>query len=196
MAKLERMIIGDQEVQRILEACDGAGGQYSAARDRALIAVQYRCGLRPGEALGLWRDELREIDGKLAVRVNRPKGYQTGRAKPRELDLDEKAEALMKAWIDRRGEGHGPLFCNRAGDTMSIQYWGRRLKTLARRAGLERRAHPHGLRHSFAHWYCRKYGILMLQRAMGHSKIETTIIYCSELGLDDEIRRSTGTGAW
>jgi site-specific recombinase XerD len=46
--------------------------------------------------------------------------------------------------------GGGPLFCSLAGRPLDLSYVRHLLPRLARRAGIERRAHAHGLRHAFA----------------------------------------------
>jgi integrase len=64
-------------------------------RNRALLAVLWRCGLRIGEALAL---ELRDIDfDQGTIRVGHGKGD-----KARVVDVDEQTAALLGRWIDWR----------------------------------------------------------------------------------------------
>jgi len=64
-------------------------------RNRALIAVLWRCGLRISEALAL---ELRDVDLDAGtVRVRHGKGD-----KSRTVGIDEQTAALLARWLDRR----------------------------------------------------------------------------------------------
>jgi len=64
-------------------------------RNRALIAVLWRSGLRVGEALAL---ELRDVDlAAGTLRVRHGKGDRS-----RTVGLDEHSAAQLARWIDRR----------------------------------------------------------------------------------------------
>jgi integrase len=51
---------------------------------------------------------------------------------------------------DRRSEPPGPLFSTLSGDPISAQYVRAMMRRAADHAGIERRVHPHGLRHAHA----------------------------------------------
>jgi len=52
------------------------------------------------------------------------------------------------------------------------------LRLAGRRAKIQKRVHPHGLRHSFATHFLENGGNLqMLQKLLGHKSVETTMIY-------------------
>jgi site-specific recombinase XerD len=54
---------------------------------------------------------------------------------------------------------------------------------LAKRAGLERRIHPHALRHTFAReLYDEGVGIREIQVALGHRSLATTETYLRSIG--------------
>jgi integrase/recombinase XerD len=49
---------------------------------------------------------------------------------------------------------------------------------LAEQAGIDKRCHPHTLRHTFASDLLRKTkNLVLVQAALGHSSINTTVIY-------------------
>lgn len=119
----------------------------TGVRNRALIAVLWRCGLRISEALAL---ELCDVDVPAgAVRVRHGKGDRS-----RTVGLDQQTAALLARWLDRRkqlGPGaRAPVFCTLAGGRIDTSYVRRLLPRLARRAGIDRRVHAHGLRHTHA----------------------------------------------
>jgi len=108
-------------------------------RNRALIAVLWRCGLRISEAL-------RDVDLEAGtVRVRHGKGD-----KSRTVGIDEQTAALLARWIDRRRKlspgARAPIFCTLAGGRIDSSYVRRLLPRLAAKAGINRRVHAHGLR--------------------------------------------------
>ena len=59
---------------------------------------------------------------------------------------------------------------------------------LARKAGVERRVHAHGLRHAFAVDLVRSGAPLYVVRdALGHSSVATTQVYLSRVGADETV---------
>lgn len=164
------------EVMRLLDACgDGPLG----LRDRALVAVMYRAGLRVSEALALLPKDIDEK--RRAVRVLRGKG---GRS--RTVGLDAGALAIVQVWMEARRE-HGivdsaPLICTKMGGSMTTGYARRLLAGLGRQAGIAKRVHPHGLRHTHAAELRGEgvdIGIISKQR--GHRSIATTARYLDHI---------------
>ena len=116
-------------------------------RNRALIAMMYRVGLRPGEALAL---RVADVDPDTGVvRVPARKGG-VGRV----TGLDAQTVELIQRWRVRRERiglsDDGQLFCTLAGDELKAAYVRELLPRLARRAGVTKRVHPLGLRYACA----------------------------------------------
>jgi site-specific recombinase XerD len=62
------------------------------------------------------------------------------------------------------------------------------LPRLARKAGVERRVHAHGLRHAFAVDMVRSGTPLYVVRdALGHSSVATTQVYLSRVGAHEAV---------
>ncbi len=161
------------EVRRLLDAC---GSDSSIAlRNRALIATLWRAGLRISEALAL---EPRDLDDGV-LRVRRGKG-----SKYRVVALDPAALASVQAWLDRKaqlGIG-GPIFSTLGGKPMRSSYVRNALKRLGTRAGISKRVHAHGLRHTFASELAdEKTDVRVIQRSLGHSSLQTTQNYIDHL---------------
>lgn len=116
-------------------------------RNRALIAVMYRSGLRPGEALALTGDDIDLTAGRIDVPARK-----TGRG--RRVGIDRPTRAILDRWLARRAErgitSDQPLFCTLAGESLKAAYVRELLPRLAARAGVEKRVHPLGLRYANA----------------------------------------------
>ena len=145
-------------------------------RNRALIATLWRCGLRLGEALALRPKDFDPDQGTLVVQ--RGKG-----GRRRVVGVDAGTAALVGRWLEvrrKRGIGGRTLFCSLRGRPMDQSYVRHMLPRLARKAGVERRVHAHGLRHAFAVDMVRSGAPLYVVRdALGHSSVATTQIYLS-----------------
>ncbi len=151
----------------------------TGVRNRALIAVLWRCGLRISEALSL---ELRDVDLDAGtVRVRHGKGDRS-----RTVGLDEQTAALLARWLDRRkklGAGaRAPIFCTLQGGRLDSSYVRRLLPRLARKAGIERRVHAHGLRHTYAAELAREgTAINVIRDALGHTSLAVTDRYLRDV---------------
>lgn len=161
----------------LIRACSARAP--SGIRNRALIAVLWRCGLRISEALRL---ELRDLDLQAGtLRIRHGKGD-----KSRTVGLDEQTSALIARWLDRRrGLSPGaraPVFCTLEGSRIDSSYIRRLLPRLAHKAGISRRVHPHGLRHTYAAELARERApINVIRDALGHSTLAVTDRYLRDV---------------
>lgn len=181
------------EVEALLAACSTRGS--SGIRDRALIALLWRTGVRIDEAL---RSEPRDVDlERLTFYVRFPKRDRKGRAFPRYVPIDAPTAALLERWLKRRAElGIGPrkaLFCvidkRSRGKPIYASVFREKLKALAEKAGIEKRVHPHGFRHTCAvdlH-HREKAPAQLVQKWLGHRSLETTARYLDHFGADELI---------
>ena len=90
------------EISRLFEVC-AEDPTAKGARDAAMLAVFYGCGLRRGELAGLDIDNFDAEDGSILVRGKR--------GKQRTVYLTEDGCGYVEAWIQYRGQYAGPLFC-------------------------------------------------------------------------------------
>jgi len=144
------------------------------ARDAAVLALLYGCGLRISEALGIQRrdapvgqaDDLRVLG----------KGGKT-RAVPVIAPVRRAIEAYLVLCPYHLPET-GPLFVGQKGGPLSpriIQY---AVAGLRGALGLPDTATPHALRHSFAtHLLSRGGELRAIQELLGHASLSTTQIY-------------------
>jgi site-specific recombinase XerD len=145
----------------------------------------YRGGLRSGEALALRPKDVDIAAG--TVTVLHGKGDQR-----RIVGLDPGAMAILGRWLDTRCSlainGHAPLFCTLAGKPLKPSYVRTLLPRLARKAAIEKRVHPHGLRHTHAYELMMEgVPVPMIQQQLGHTSLATTDRYVSHLAPVDLI---------
>lgn len=152
-------------------------------RNRALVVMMWRSGLRISEALALYPKDIDRDAG--TITVMRGKG-----AKRRQVAIDNYAVAMLERWLTERQElGVGrrePVFCcvdvRTRGKAMYSSYVRDMLKHRALQAGIEKRVHPHGLRHTMAFELLMEGQPLGVIRAqLGHSQLATTLRYCDHL---------------
>ena len=165
------------EVQLLIAGCSRTSA--TGLRNRALIVVLWRSGLRISETLALLPGDIDHDAHTVLVRVG--KGGKT-----RRVGIDSKALEHVRRWEQARAKlgvtAHDSLFCTinstvRGGPIRS-PYVRMLLKRLATEAGITKRVHPHGLRHSLACDLSReKVPLALIQRQLGHSNPGTTGIY-------------------
>jgi len=157
-------------------------------RDRAIIALLWRGGLRSNELVELDLESVRfQDDGSAQIKINRPKGVERG-APRRVVAVGKKTVDLLRAFLKRRGEQPGPFFQTRVGKRLVNQQIRRTVALAGKRAGLDRRVHPHCLRHTFAaNLYDEGVGMRHLQVALGHASLATTEKYLRSIGCDEVV---------
>ena len=138
-------------------------------RNKFIISLLYSSGIRLSELLSLNRDSIRNKSFTVI-----------GKGKKRRLCfIDERTEALMLEYLAARQDDSPALIVsNLYKDRMTPTNIQLLIRNSAKRAGIERRVTPHMLRHSFATNFVRNNGnIRYLCRILGHSDINTTMIY-------------------
>ncbi len=189
--RLPGEVLAPADIRALLRACNqGATG----ARNRALLVVLWRGGLRIAEALALRPVDLDAAAG--LVRVRRGKG-----GRPRHVGLDPEAFAAVDAWAGRRSAlgigGRAPLFCTLRGGPLDPGYCRHMVKRLARRAGIRRRVHLHGFRHTHAVELVREGAPLHeVQAQLGHSSLAVTSRYLAHVTPEDLAARARGRPRW
>lgn len=148
-------------------------------RNLCMIRLMLDAGLRSSEVLNLKVRDIDWMSGKLSVREG--KGQ-----KDRTLWLNEGDLELLKSWRERRPEPCELLFTTLQSGPVSGRYLRTMVARVAKKAGIEKRVHPHLLRHSFAtDLYRKTKNIRLVQKALGHEDLSTTMIYTHII--DDEL---------
>jgi len=185
--KLPDEVYEQEEVDLLIRQCSKRCP--TGLRNRALIATLYSTGLRLAEALAL-----RPVDVDLGlgtVHVRKGKG-----GKPRRSGIFEFAAPHIATWIEARerlGVGElAPLFCTLEGGKVGQAYIRHLLPRLGKKAGIPKRIHAHGFRHSHAA-ELDKAGLRLthISRQLGHARPSTTDTYLqrvSAAGLVEAVR--------
>jgi integrase/recombinase XerD len=165
--------LSSAEVSALMGACNL--NCPTGLRDRALLEVMHRCGLRVSECCGLavrdvrWKERAVHLSSEVAKGGREAVVY-----------LDEPTTAMLRRWVDVRrpfAAGKPHLFTTLAGGPLSRQSVWQMTQRRARRAAIAH-AHPHMLRHTFAtELLAEGFSILEVQRLMRHSDLRTTAIY-------------------
>jgi integrase/recombinase XerD len=169
-----------EEAQRLLAIPNRRAP--TGVRNRAILRVLYRGGLRCAEALALTprdiqfsRDDRGEVNCE--IRVNRGKGDKdrvVWAGDPLTVEILEQWRAIRPSspWF----------FCALFGENIGAQldsgYVRAMVARYGRRAQLDIRAHPHLLRHTFASELLEEgYTVAEVQKLLGHSDLGTTQLY-------------------
>lgn len=167
------------EMKALITACDMF---QKPERMRALIALMWRAGLRLDEALSLRPIDV--DDEYKTIRVLRGKG-----SKARTVAIDDYGLSLIHDWTAvREAEPGSPLICTNAGKKL-YQSWVRTvLPRLGKAAGVDRRVHAHGFRHTFTVELVRE-GVPMplIQRLLGHASLGTTSAYVASIAPEEAL---------
>lgn len=159
------------EVDALLNAPDPSCEE--GARDRAVLQVIYASGLRVSEVCGL---QLYDVDDQF-VKV-RGKG-----GKERIVPIASQAVEAIDHYLTQfrtveEEKRDAPLFLSERGKRLDRTFVWKRVKLLAKRAGISKRISPHTLRHSFAtHLLENGADLRVIQEMLGHANIATTDRY-------------------
>ncbi len=144
-------------------------------RDYALLEVLYSCGLRVSEAEKLQLNQINTQEKIIKV-VGKGK-------KERIIPIRDEALNAIKDYIynvrsEKRIVDKNYVFLNRSGKKLTRQVIYSLVVKYAKYAGIEKRIHPHTLRHSFAtHLLDNGADLRVVQELLGHTNIGTTQLY-------------------
>jgi site-specific recombinase XerD len=166
--------ISAADVKGLIEAVQG--DDPFSLRDRAILELLYACGLRVSELAGANLDDLQLYEQEIRVTG---KGNQTRIAvfgDPTTLALDRYLSSGRPYLL--RSEAEPAIFLNQSGERLTVRSVQMIVKASARAVGLPEGVHPHLLRHSFAtHLLDGGADLRTVQELLGHSSMETTLIY-------------------
>ena len=141
-------------------------------RNLCMVRLMLQAGLRAGETVALKSEHLDMMTCKLTIREG--KG-----AKDRTLWINEDLRDLIGEWLQRKPDSQW-LFPTRTGKQVDTSHLRRMVKRKAREAHIDEweKVSPHTLRHTFATGLYRETkNIRLVQKALGHSDLSTTMIY-------------------
>jgi site-specific recombinase XerD len=155
----------------------------TSVRDRALIWTMFYGGFRCAEALDMKLADLDfESDAPDVVFVI-PKGKGNKR---RTGGLPAEVGDKIREWMEvRRARGipdDVPVFCSLRGQRMDTSVVRKKFAALGKAAGLSKRFHAHGLRHTLAISLVEEGASLTdIRTILGHSSVVTTDKYLNHI---------------
>ncbi|WP_028747458.1 tyrosine recombinase XerC [Rhizobium mesoamericanum] len=145
---------------------------WIAARDAAVFALLYGCGLRISEALDLTPSD---FSGAATLRIT-GKGNKT-RLVPL-LTVVLEAVTKYRSLCPYHLEGEDPLLRGARGGKLQAAIIQRTMQKMRSAFGLPETATPHALRHSFAtHLLAGGGDLRTIQELLGHASLSTTQVY-------------------
>jgi integrase/recombinase XerD len=171
------------EVRRLAAA---ANARYpTGSRNRALLRVAASTGARISELLAVKVADYDPERGQL--RLLRGKG-----GKSRVVGVPVATHRAIEKWMRHRGRlglpRRGPLFSTLRGEPLESSYCRAMIKRLGKRAGIEKRVHFHGLRHTLAVALVREgVPVNAVSMTLGHSSSSTTARYIDHLAPEQTI---------
>ncbi len=180
---LDADLLSPHEVEQLIAVCSRRAP--TGVRNAALLAVLWRCGLRAGEVVALAVKDIDLDEGRLTVQ--RGKG-----GRRRVVGLDSGTSALIERWLTKRRAlglpAPAPLFSTLSGGQLDTSYLRHLLPRLARKAAIERRVHPHALRHAYAVGLEREgLPVSGIRDLLGHSSLAVTDRYLRRIGASEAI---------
>jgi len=162
-------ILTEQERQKLLFSINN--NSLIGLRNLCMLTLMVDIGLRISEVINLCNGDINWISGKMIVRQG--KGNRD-----RVLWLNDNDLNLLAQWREKRPVKVDLLFTTLQGRPVYDVYVRQFLRRLAKKAGITKNIHPHTLRHTFAtDLYRETKDLRLVQKALGHADISTTMIY-------------------
>ena len=162
------------EVTRLLETPDPT--TPVGMRDRALLEMLYASGLRVSElvSLNLGQVDLDSNEIRVVGKGSKERLVLMGKPASRTL-ITYLKEGRPQLLGEKRNNA---IFISRQGERLIARRVQKILEKYARLAGIERRVHPHMLRHTFAtHMLDGGADLRVVQELLGHADLSSTQVY-------------------
>ena len=160
------MILSRKELLTLFDAAQNP-------KHRVILRLIYGSGLRRKELVNLRIKDIETDDGKCRIRINKSKG-----AKDRYTVLSRKVLPELREYFKACRPKEYLFNGQKKGHPMSLSLLGFIMKKAMEKSGITKEASPHTLRHSFAsHALEDGMNIRSLQQLLGHSSIQSTMLY-------------------
>jgi site-specific recombinase XerD len=172
------VVLNKQEVQELLLSI------YNESH-RMAFTLMYYCGLRSSEVLSLTKEDI-DLTA-LTVHIKLGKGK-----KDRIVPLPTHLKTTLKNFLSHTIRKYC-LFPSKKNITKHVDSSTLEnvLKTCLKQCGIDKKATPHSLRHSYAtHLIENGIDIKIIQKLLGHKSISTTVIYTHVTNTSTNVVRS------
>lgn len=163
----QREILTIKEIKQVYETAE-------TYREKAILGIFYGCGLRRSEGEALNIKDISFKNSLLYVREGKGK-------KRRAVPVNEKVLNDFKNYLYNERfakEGETAFITNQNGRRTSGNYYNKAIKTIIKKAGIEKEICLHSLRHSIATQLLENgLSIEYVRDFLGHKHLEATQIY-------------------
>lgn len=181
--RLPKAVLTVKQVERLIEAPDTT--THLGIRDRALLETMYATGIRVGELEHVFVTDVKLAEQLLHIRKG--KGN-----KERVVPLGKTATQWIQRYRDEVRPGlvedrpyERTLFLTQVGKPLRQTQIREILKKYQRKCHLHKSVTPHGLRHACAtHLLQAGADIRVIQQLLGHTKLDSTVIYTRVMPID------------
>ena len=165
----KRIILTQQEIKQLYEATDD---NALGLRDRAMLSLYYGCGLRRNEGVHVAVEDVLLDQGILYVRKGK-------KDKERYVPMSTGVMQDLKEYLSKRIQTEAStLLLSEKGKGLQGQSLLLRLKHLLKKAGIDKPAGLHSLRHSIAtHLLQEGMSLKHIAKFLGHESLESTQVY-------------------
>lgn len=159
-------ILSRDELTDLFNACKNP-------KHRVMFRLMYSSGLRRGDLIHLTPEDIDTKDGKCRIRISKGKGN-----KDRYTVLSKKVLAELREYYTTCYPKKYLFNGRRKGEPMSAAALRHALDGAVKKAGIRKEVNMHILRHCFAtHSIEHGMNIKTLQYLLGHSSVQTTMVY-------------------
>ncbi|OGH07169.1 MAG: hypothetical protein A2W22_01980 [Candidatus Levybacteria bacterium RBG_16_35_11] len=136
----------------------------SNTRDRAILLLLFKTGIRVGELINLNLENVSLDNGTISMPMSMKK-------EQRDIYFDEECGEALKAWISVRvSNGNNALFIDN-GDRLKDNFVRTIVKETANRSGIQASVTPHAFRRAFAyHLTFKGCNMNIIYTLLGHAK--------------------------
>lgn len=171
LPKRQPKVLAVSDVEKILRARIGGRNDYERTRNFAIVALLYASGIRRAEIRAL---VLPALDLKRRMFHVIGKGN-----KDRDVFMSETAAEALEAYLAHRPRSKDDwVFVSSTGKQLSQSFYNELFQTLRAISGVDKKATPHIMRHSFAtHMLENGADLMTIKKLLGHESLATTEIY-------------------
>lgn len=185
--KLPPSVLNSSEVVSLLEAHNTR--YFTNVRDQAMFVLMWRSMLRCREVIDLRSDDFDYANSQIYVRHGKGDKFRV-------VGMDDQTACMMQeyeAWIVDHGYSHlrtdGRMFFTHKATAVDSVHLRRKIARMAKKAGITKRVHCHGMRHTGASELAREgVPLPVISAQLGHSSMVTTHTYLRRIAPTEVIR--------